>query len=83
MFCIMLSAMNRGRGWQGQFSVKDLDLAQAPKMCPDQSQASKAVNIGQALTAGRKKNDHICFWTIRLQVKFGMYKGSHKLLIAV
>ena len=48
--------MNSGRGWHSHFFVfKDLGLSLAPKMCPDQSQAFKEVNNGQALTAGRKK----------------------------
>ena len=34
---------------------KDLALALAPKMCPDQSQAFKKVNNSQAFTVGRKK----------------------------
>ena len=37
------------------FSVKDLGLALAPKMCPDQSQAFKEVNNSHAFIAGRKK----------------------------
>ena len=37
------------------FFGKDLELALAPKMCPDQSQAFKEVNNSQALTVGRKK----------------------------
>ena len=37
------------------FFVKDLGMALAPKMCPDQSQASKEVNNSQALTVGREK----------------------------
>ena len=39
------------------FFVKDLGLALAPKMCPDQSQAFKEVNNSQAFTVGRKTND--------------------------
>ena len=38
------------------FFVKDLGLALAPTMCPDQSQAVKEVNNSQAFTVGRKKN---------------------------
>ena len=38
------------------FFVKDLGLALAPKTCPDQSQAFKEVNSGQALTVGKTKN---------------------------
>ena len=37
------------------FSVKDLGLALAPKMCPDQSQTFKEMNNSQAFTAGKKK----------------------------
>ena len=40
------------------FFVAGLGLALAPKMCPDQSQAFKEVNNGQAFTAGRKKMTH-------------------------
>ena len=36
------------------FFVKDLGLALAPKMCPDQSQAFKEVNNCQALTVGQE-----------------------------
>ena len=39
------------------FFVKGLGLALATKMCPDQSQAFKEVNNGQAFTVGRKEND--------------------------
>ena len=39
------------------FFVKDLGLALAPKMCPDQSQAFKEVNNSQAFTVGGKKNE--------------------------
>ena len=52
----MLTAMNIGRGRHlANFFVKDLGLALAPKMCPDQSQAFKEVNNSQAFTVGRKK----------------------------
>ena len=51
----MLTATNSGSGGQGQFFVKDLGLALAPKMCPEQSQAFEKVNSSQAFTAGRKK----------------------------
>ena len=37
------------------FFVKDLGLALAPKMCPDQSQAFKEVNNSRAFTVGRRK----------------------------
>ena len=43
-------------GDTASFFVKDLGLALAPKMCPDQSQAFKEVNNSQAFTVGRKKN---------------------------
>ena len=55
---------------------KDLGLALAPKMCPDQSQASKEVNSSQAFTAGRKKLDPFFFWTSRSQVLQGMFVQS-------
>ena len=42
------------KGDIASFFVKDL-MAQAPKMCPDQSQAFKEVNNSQAFTVGRKK----------------------------
>ena len=41
---IMLTDMNSGRGWHSQFFVKDLGLALARKMCPDQSQAFQEVD---------------------------------------
>ena len=37
------------------FVVKDLGLAPAPKMCPEQSQSFKEVNNIQAFTVGRNK----------------------------
>ena len=37
------------------FFVKDLELALAPTMCPDQSHSLKEVNNSQAFTVGRKK----------------------------
>ena len=43
-------------GDTASFFVKDLGLALAPKMCPDQSQAFKEVNNSRAFTVGRKKN---------------------------
>ena len=54
----MLTAMNSSaRGWRiiARFFVKDLGLALAPKVCPDESQASKEVNISQAFTATEEK----------------------------
>ena len=56
IFGIMLTATNSGSGGHSQFFVKDLGLALAPKMCPEQSQAFEKVNSSQAFTAGRKKN---------------------------
>ena len=55
------------------FFVKDLliGLALAPKMCPDQSQAFKAVNSSQAFTVGR---------TSRRCSKACLYKVSHHFL---
>ena len=49
--------MASGRGWHSQLFVKDLGLALAQKMCPDQSQAFKVVYNSQAFTVGRKRND--------------------------
>ena len=49
VFGVVLTAMNRGRGWHSQFFlVKGPGLALAPKMCPDQSQAFKEVTNSQA-----------------------------------
>ena len=39
------------------FFVKDLGLALAPKMCPDQSQAFKEVNNSNAFTVGQAFKD--------------------------
>ena len=58
------------------FFAKDLGLALAPKMCPDQSQAFKKVNNSQAFTVGRKKKDPLFFWTSRFQVLQGMFVQS-------
>ena len=56
------------------FFVKDLGLALAPKMCPDQSQALKDVNSCQAFTVG---NMYIyIFWTSRFQLLQGMLVQS-------
>ena len=41
-------------GHIASFFFKDLGLALASKMCPDQSQALNEVDNGQAFTAGRK-----------------------------
>ena len=46
--------------------VKNLELALAPKMCPDQSQAFEEVNNSQAFTVGRKHQFPIFFRTIPL-----------------
>ena len=46
----MLTAMNSVRGRQSVFFVKDLGLALALKMCPDQPQAFEEVNKSQAFT---------------------------------
>ena len=43
--------------------VKDLGLALAPKMCPDQLQAFKEVNNSQGIYRRKKKNDPFFFWT--------------------
>ena len=56
------------------FFVKDLGLALAPKMCPDQSQAFKEVNNSQAFTVGRKKTFFL--WRRRFQVLQGMFVQS-------
>ena len=53
------------------FFVKGLGLALAPKMCPDQSQAVKAVTNSQAFTVGRKLRN-LFFWTSRFEVLQGM-----------
>ena len=43
------------KGDIAKFFCKDLALALAPKMCPDQSQAFKEVNNSQAFAVARKK----------------------------
>ena len=59
------------------FFVKDLGLALAPKMCPNQSQTFKRSNIDRHLTAvGRKKMSHFFFLTSRFQVLQGMFVES-------
>ena len=59
------------------FFVKDLGLALAPKMCPDQSQAFKEVNNREAFTGRKKKKmAHFFFWTSRFQVLQGMFVQS-------
>ena len=70
----MLSAMNSGRGWHSQFFfVRDLGLALASKVCPDQSQTFKEVNNRLAFTGIKKKKmTHLFFWTSRSQVLQGM-----------
>ena len=50
-----------GKRVTARFFVKDLGLALAPKMCPDQSQAFKEVNNSQAFTVGRKKMTNFFF----------------------
>ena len=52
----MLTVKESERGERSHFLVKDLGLALARKMCPDQSQAFKGVNHGQANTVGEKEN---------------------------
>ena len=53
--------------------VKGLGLAQAPKMCPDQSQAFKEVNNSQE---GKTKKKTFFFGTSRFQVLQGMFVQS-------
>ena len=71
--------MNSVRGRQSVFFVKDLGLALALKMCPEQSQALNEVNNSQAFTVGRKK------WPIVFSGRAGsrcskacLYKVSRK-----
>ena len=55
---------------------KDLGLALAPKMCPDQSQAFKEVKeviVVKAFFVGRRKMNHLFFWTSRFQVLQAMF----------
>ena len=58
VFDTMLAAMKSGRGWLPFFLLKDLGLALAPKMCPDQSQTFEEVNNRWTFTVGRKKMTH-------------------------
>ena len=51
-----MTVKESGRGQRRHFFVKDLGLALARKMCPDQSQAFKGVNHSQANIVGEKKN---------------------------
>ena len=56
---------NRHEQWNRATSpvsfVKDLKLALALKIRPDQSQAFEEVNNSQAFTVGKKKKKHIFF----------------------
>ena len=68
----MLTVKESERGERSHFLVKDLGLALARKMCPDQSQAFKGVNHSQANTVGEKKMACLLFLPRRFQVLQGM-----------
>ena len=73
--------MEEGDVLVASFFVKDLGLALAPKMCPDQSQAFKEVSKSQAFTVAEKKcriifSVDLYFLTSRLQVVQGVFVES-------
>ena len=83
IFGIMLTTMNRGRGWHSQFFVKALELALAPKKCHDQSQTFKEVNNrypGKHLLQEDKRMTLFFFWTSRFQVLQGMLVQNFELI---